>query len=76
MSHQESNFLRYSIALFAEFAKHFGLKDNQAYKYLKRFKGLDYLRAYYDVLHTQTFDDAVEALAIVCHKNGGRLVYA
>lgn len=75
MSRQESYYIRYAIALFAEFARQFDLKDSQAYRYIKRYKGLDYLREYYDVLHVLTFDDAVEALACVCQKNGGGLVY-
>ena len=73
MSHEESNRLKYMIALIAEFAKKFGIGEKQAYNYLARFKGLEHLSAYYDVIHTLSFDDAVEAMIQVCGHNGGRL---
>lgn len=76
MSHQDSCYLRYAIALFAEFAHKFNLKDSQAFKYIKRYGGLEYLREYYDVLHTLSFEEVVEGLARICNKNGGRLKYA
>ena len=74
MSREENNKLKYTIALIAEFASRFGIGEKQAYNYLSRFKGLLHLAAYYDVIHTQSFDDAVDAMAQVCRHNGGGLV--
>ena len=73
MSREETNRLRYTIALIAEFANKFGLGEKQAFNYMQRFKGMQYLSAYYDVLHTQSFDEAVESMAIICQRNGGKL---
>lgn len=73
MSREEVNKLRYTIALIAEFAKTFSMKDNEAFNYLKNYRGLDYLSQFYDVLHTLTFDDAIEAIANICHSHGGSL---
>lgn len=73
MSREESYRLRYTIALVAEFAKKFNLGQRQAYNYMKRFKGLEYLHSFYDVLHTQSFEDAVNDISIICHRNGGKL---
>ncbi|MCF0207333.1 MAG: DUF3791 domain-containing protein [Bacteroidales bacterium] len=73
MSREETNIMRYAIAVVSEFADHFRLSQHQAFNYLHRFKGIDYLLQYYDVLHTLSFDDAVQSLAAVCEKNGGRL---
>ena len=75
MSREETNQIRYIIALIAEFAKKFNLGQRQAYNYLKRFKGIDYLMSFYDILHTQSFEDAIHDISIICEKNGGTLKY-
>lgn len=56
MSREDSNKLKYAIALIAEFADKFGIGEKQAYNYLMRFKGLAHYFAFYDVIHTQSFD--------------------
>lgn len=61
------------VALISEFATHFGIHPRQAYAYLKRYKAMEHLCQHYGVLHTQSFPDAVEALAQVCANNGGGL---
>ena len=48
--------------------------EYQAFNYLRRFKGLDFLKKHYDVMHTQSFEDTIEALTLVCNRNGGGLV--
>ena len=75
MSREETNQIRYIIALIAEFTKKFNLGQRQAYNYLKRFKGIDYLMSFYDVLHTQSFEDAIHDISIICERNGGTLKY-
>jgi len=75
MSREETNQIRYIIALIAEFAKKFNLGQRQAYNYLKRFKGIDYLMSFYDVLHTQSFEDAIHDISIISERNGGTLKY-
>ena len=75
MSREETNQIRYIVALIAEFAKKFNLSQQQAYNYLKRFKGIDYLMSFYDVLHTQSFEDAIHDISIICQRNGGTLKY-
>ena len=73
MSREETNKLKYTIALIAEFADRFGIGEKQAYNYLSRFKGLAHLFAFYHVIHTQSFDDAVDMMIQVCAHNGGGL---
>ena len=75
MSREETNQIRYIIALIAEFAKMFNLGQRQAYNYLKRFKGIDYLMSFYDVLHTQSSEDAIHDITTICERNGGTLKY-
>lgn len=73
MSRDERNKLKYTIALVAEFANKFGVGEKQAYNYLSRFKGLAHLSAYYDVIHTLSFEDAVDTMTQICAHNGGGL---
>lgn len=45
----------------------------QAFNYLNRFKGLQFLHKHYEILHTQSFEDVIDDLAMVCRNNGGQL---
>jgi hypothetical protein len=65
--------LAYIIAVVNEFAAAFSLNSQQAYRYLDRFKGIDFVERFYDVEHTQSFEDVVDDLALYCRKNGGML---
>lgn len=73
MLKRDSNILKFTIALVTEFASTYGITQKQAYNYLVRFKGMSHLIEFYNVLHTQSFEDNVEILAEVCHNNGGQL---
>lgn len=73
MARDERNFIGYIVALVSEFAQRFDIRPRQAYAYIKRYKGLQHLHDHYSVLHTQSFPDAVDALAQVCMNNGGCL---
>lgn len=73
MSRTEKNKLNFTVALIAEFAATYKLKQKQAFNYLNRFKGLQFLHKHYEVLHTQSFEDVIDDLAIVCRNNGGQL---
>lgn len=74
MSRTDQNKLKFIVALVAEFSRTYQLKQKQAFNYLHRFKGFDFLEKHYDIMHTQSFEDVIESLAIVCHRNGGKLV--
>ena len=73
MSREETYQLKFTIALVADFAKAYHIKQKQAYNYLRRFKGFDFLQKHYGVMHTQSFEDAIEVLTLVCRRNGGQL---
>ncbi len=66
--------LAYIIAVVNEFAAAHALNSQQAYRYLDRFKGIDFVDKFYNVEHTQSFEDVVEDLALYCRKNGGALI--
>ena len=73
MSKEVLDKIDYMIALIAEFANTYGLSSKQAYEYLQRYEGLNFVDDYYDVEHTLSFDDAVNDLTIYCKRMGGRL---
>lgn len=73
MSRTEKNRLEFTIALITEFADAYRIRQKQAFNYLNRFKGMEFLQKHYDTLHTQSFEDVIESLIMVCRRNGGQL---
>lgn len=73
MVNYDFNILRFIIATVTEFAKTFGISQKQAYNYLNRFNGLAHLKEFYNILHTQSFEDNIEILIEVCQHNGGQI---
>ena len=56
--------LAYIIAVVNEFAATFSLNSQQAYRYLDRFKGIDFVDRFYNIEPTQSFEDVVDDLAL------------
>lgn len=73
MSSLEKNTLDFLVALVAEFAACYGISQQAAYNYIRRYKGVDYFFRHYAILHTLSFDDNVDSLIQVCANNGGTL---
>lgn len=73
MSREDRNRIGYTVALVSEFAARYGIHARQAYNYLKHFKGLEHLNEHYNFLHTQSFQDGVDAMTQVCSNHGGKL---
>lgn len=70
---EESRMLDYIVVCISEFADRHGMNMRDAYVYLTDYKGIDFLKEFYDVEHTLSFDDAMSDVAAVCRKNGGVL---
>lgn len=71
MAKEEVNMLNYIIVCISEFAGRYGMHMRDAYLYLTKYKGIEFLKEFYDVEHTLSFDDAIDDVASVCRKNGG-----
>lgn len=71
--HELKNRIEYIVVCVSEFAKRFKLTNQQAYAYLRRFTGIDFLNEYYEVEHTQSIESAVDDLQVLCYKKGGRI---
>lgn len=67
------NRIEYVVVCVGAFAQKFKLTNAQAYAYLRRFSGIDFLLDCYAAEHTLSIDDAVEDLQLLCQRKGGRL---
>ncbi len=63
----------YIVMLIASFARHYKVTEAEAYAYLHRYGAIRWAHDFYDVMHTQSFDDMVEATAAYCRRKGGNL---
>lgn len=68
------NKLEYVVACVGAFAQKYGLSNTEAYAYLRRFTGIDFLLDFYGAEHTLSIDDAVEDLQTLCYRKGGRII--
>lgn len=67
------NQIEYLIVCIGAFAKRYHLSLSQAYAYLKRFTGIDFLIDCYDIEHTLSIENAVEDLQQLCFNYGGKI---
>lgn len=71
MAKEDVNLLNYIVVCIGEFASRYEMHMRDAYVYLSRNKGIEFLKEFYDVEHTLSFDDVLDDLAAICSKNGG-----
>lgn len=67
------NMIQYVVSCIHEFAAKYKLTPKEAFSYLFKYKGIDFLNHYYETEHLLSIEDAVEDLAVVCRKNGGKI---
>ena len=72
MSYQR-RLINYTVACVNEFAEAFNLNVKEAYRYLRDFKGIEFLKDFYDEEHLLSFDNVVEDLQALCRRNGGTI---
>lgn len=66
--------VEYIIALISEFAKTYSLTPGQAYRYLERYKAIDFIDRHYGIAHTQSFEDVISDITVYCRRFGGAIV--
>ena len=67
------NKIEYLSTCISAFGEHFKLSNKEAYNYLNRYKGVDFLIDCYDAEHTLSIETAVDDLQMLCANNGGKL---
>lgn len=67
--------IEYVVACVGAFAQRYKLSNSQAYAYLRRFTGIDFLLDCYAAEHTLSIDDAVSDLQVICQREGGKIYF-
>lgn len=71
MNENSRDIIEYIIAFISEFADKFGMTEPQAFNYIQQNKGISFIEKHYNVIHTLSFADAVENVALYCRRMGG-----
>ena len=69
------NRIEYVVCCVGAFASRFNLTNAQAYAYLRRFSGIDFLLDCYAAEHTLSIEDALEDLTHICLQKGGQIAW-
>lgn len=67
------NQMEFVVCCVGAFTQRFHHSNAQFYTYLCRFDDIAFPLNYYEAEHTLSIDDAVEDLAVICQKKGGRV---
>lgn len=65
--------VEYVVACVGAFAQRHQFSNMQAYAYLRRFTGIDFLLDRYVAEHALSIDEAVSDLQVICQREGGKL---
>ena len=53
-----------------EFVRKYNLREQEAFQYFFRFKGIDFIKENYDVEYTLDYETILEDLGMMCRRNG------
>ena len=67
--------VHYFVVCIADFAEKYNTSIKDAFLYLKKYEGLQFLMENYEIEHTLSKEDTLEALTRIAHRNGGHIVY-
>ena len=73
MKKHEKNIINFIVICINEFAKHYEITSKEAYSYLEKYKGIEFLKENYEAEHTVSMDDTIEDLQQICFNNGGNI---
>lgn len=61
------------MSVIYHFSRIKGLTLSRAFRYLKTFKGMDYLNQFMEIERTLSYEEITDNLSVICAKNGGAL---
>lgn len=73
MEYDEKDKLEWTLIFASVFGQRFGLTLKQAFNYLSRYQGIDFIDRHYGYVHTQSFQSMVDDIGEYCHRKGGAL---
>ena len=53
------------------FAERFSMEPKAAYRFLSKYRGIDFLIKHYEIEHALILDGAIVGLEMICRQNGG-----
>jgi hypothetical protein len=68
---ETSDRLSFITFIIPQFARAYKMNKQEAYRYLKKYGGLDYLFKHWWALHTDNPFWAVRSMYKACYRNGG-----
>ena len=71
LDEETRNRVRFITFIITMFARAYKMNKRQAYLYLEKYGGLDYLFKHWWTLHTEDPYWSLKSLYAVCYKNGG-----
>lgn len=74
MEYEVKDKMEWVVIFIMEFGRRHGLNLKQAFSYLQRYQGINFVDRHYDYMHTQSFSSAVDDMTEYCHKMGGGIV--
>ena len=73
MPHEQKNMIEYVTMCVFLFASRFGMQVVEALGYLLDFGGISFLEEGYEIEHTLPMEDTLDALQVICARNGGHV---
>lgn len=73
MDNELKDKLEWTVIFVYEFGRRHGLTTKQAFDYLHRHGGIDFVDECYGIAHTLSFDDMVDSATEFCQRRGGEL---
>lgn len=71
MSKEIRNRIEYTVMCIGEFSDTHSLDLQEAYRYLKQYGGIAFLKDCYDAEHLLSIEDTVRDLTVLCQRKGG-----
>lgn len=73
MAYSNNDKVEWTLIFASEFGRRFGLTLKQAFNYLSRYQGIDFIDRHYGYVHTQSFASMVDDIGEYCRRKGGQL---
>ena len=74
MEYDTQDKIEWTLIFASEFGHRFGLTLKQAFNYLSRYRGIDFIDRNYGYVHTQSFQSMIDDIGEYCRRKGGSLV--
>ena len=65
--------VKFITAMIDAFAQQNSLNKQQAYRYIRRFRRIDFLVQHYEAIRTLDFKEALSYLTLYCQRQGGAI---